>query len=55
MFLDKLYIYSYKYLVVFDEINIWGWYLSRIYMGGISQDVKSLNMWDFYTLFFGFS
>ena len=27
------------------------WY----YMGGISQDVKRLKMWDFYPLFFGFS
>ena len=26
-----------------------------IYMGGISQDVKRLKMWDFYPLFFGFS
>ena len=24
------------------------------YMGGISQDVKRLNMWDFYPLFLGF-
>ena len=27
----------------------------RTYMGGISQDVKRLKMWDFYHLFFGFS
>ena len=25
------------------------------HMGGISQDVKRLKIWDFYTLFFGFS
>ena len=25
------------------------------HMGGISQDVKRLKVWDFYTLFFGFS
>ena len=26
-----------------------------LYMGGTSQDVKTLKMWDFYSLFFGFS
>ena len=25
------------------------------HMGGISQDVKRLKMWEFYPLFFGFS
>ena len=27
----------------------------EINMGGISQDVKWQKMWDFYSLFFGFS
>ena len=27
----------------------------NIYIGGISQDVKRLKIWDFYPLFFGFS
>ena len=27
----------------------------RQYMGGISQDVKRLKMWDFFSLFFEFS
>ena len=31
---------------IFNECN---------YMGGISQDVKRLKIWDFYLLFFGFS
>ena len=25
------------------------------YMGGISEDVKRLKMWDYYPFFFGFS
>ena len=29
--------------------------LWNIYMGGISQDIKRLKIWDFYPLFFGFS
>ena len=29
--------------------------MCRPYMGGLSQDVKRLNMQDFYPLFFGFS
>ena len=29
--------------------------ISHIHMGGISQDMKRHNMWDFYPSFFGFS
>ena len=38
-----------------DRHNVPAQHGKHIYMGGTSQDVKSLKRWDFYPLYFGFS
>ena len=46
--------------LVYDWAGVPGKHLCTLlhiytYMGGISQDVKRLKLWDFYPVFFGFS
>ena len=38
-----------------SSLNVDGYKYVYIYLGGISQDVKKLKIWDFNPVFFGFS